>query len=211
MFVPSFVRRMLPVSFVALLLLTSTGCKKAKSASVSGRVYFAENQPLPVGQVQFMGEGGMLGSSPITPDGRYLITNLPTGKVLIVVSTKSSGAMPGMLGGMPGMPGGGGPPGMPGGGGPPGMPGGGGPPGMPGGGGPPGMPGGGGPPGMPGGGGPPGMPGGGGPPGMIDVDKLPKEAKEKLAKIDEKYGSPQKSTLNYEVQSGEQTHDIILE
>ncbi len=202
---------------IGLLIVSTTGCKKSRTASVSGRVYFDTDKPLPFGQVQFMGEGGSSSTSPISPDGRYNISGLPTGKVKILVSTKQIGSNMAM---MPGMPGGGGPPGMPGGGGPPGMPGG--MPGMPGGmpGMPP-MPGGGGPPGMPGGGGPPGMPGGGGPPGSggpgmpkmgPDLTQIPKEIREAIdnAKIDEKYSTMDKSELSYEVTSGSQTYDIYL-
>lgn len=195
-------RRWLPGLLIAVFLLAAAGCKKSHSAAVTGKVYMGEDKPLPLGQVQFLGKGGVLGSSPISPDGRYQITGLPTGTVLIVVSMKQS--MGGMPGGMP-MPAGGAPPAM--------MPGGGGPPGMPGGG-PPGMPPSGGPPGMPPGGGPPGMPGmqGGmrGVPGALTLESLPKEAQAELAKVDARYGDATKSDLNYEVQSGEQTFDIHL-
>ncbi len=109
---------------IGLLIVSTTGCKKSRTASVSGRVYFDTDKPLPFGQVQFMGEGGSSSTSPISPDGRYNISGLPTGKVKILVSTKQIGSNMAM---MPGMPGGGGPPGMPGGGGPPGSGG----PGMP--------------------------------------------------------------------------------
>jgi hypothetical protein len=214
-------------TLIVLILVSATGCKKSRSAAVSGRVFFDTDKPLPFGQVQFMGEGGSSSISPISPDGRYTISGLPTGKVKILVSTKTIGSGMGMMPGAGGPPGmqNGGPPGMPGGmpGMPPGMPGGmpGMPPGMPGGGAPPGMPGAGGPPNLPGAGGPPGMPGGGGPPGTggngmpqtgPDLSQLPKEIKEAIekAKIDDKYGTMDKSDLTYEVVSGEQTYDIYL-
>jgi hypothetical protein len=72
---------------VALLLLLPAGCSPSK-AIVTGTVSY-KGQPVPAGEIHFIGDDGQSRSSVITREGTYQVDDAPVGPVVVtVVATK---------------------------------------------------------------------------------------------------------------------------
>jgi len=83
-------RRMLTaIFFVGPVLALVTAAEAfiyARAGTVVGKVTF-KGQPVPSGRVSILGEGGMVCTGVIRPDGRYTVYRVPPGPVRIAVAT----------------------------------------------------------------------------------------------------------------------------
>jgi hypothetical protein len=74
---------------IALTLALSflvMGCGKP-TATVEGKVTYKKD-PVPLGEIHFVGENGVSRSSPIGSDGTYKIVDAPLGQVVALVEAK---------------------------------------------------------------------------------------------------------------------------
>jgi hypothetical protein len=66
-----------------ILTLLASGCGGGTS-TITGTVKYL-GRPLTNGQISFIGKDGKSASSTIGPDGKYTVTNAPTGSVTVTV------------------------------------------------------------------------------------------------------------------------------
>src|SRR5262245_1302986 len=67
---------------VALAVLLCAGC--SRSATVSGKVTY-KSEPVKRGEISFVAADGRSVSTPIDDDGNYVVANVPTGEVRVLV------------------------------------------------------------------------------------------------------------------------------
>src|SRR5207237_179016 len=87
--VPRRRRALTALFFVGPVLALFTAAEvfiSARAGTVVGKVTF-KGQPVPSGRVSILGDGGVVCTGVIRPDGRYTVYRVPCGPVRIAVAT----------------------------------------------------------------------------------------------------------------------------